>query len=203
MVIRSTLGQLVPLGELSILARNARVYDPVLQGLLIDLMSISHFFNDSHVFVKLDPYAYQEILIALCYRLLHHNPLLREGFGDLNEDACYLGLLALVTKLLFQHGRSRRFPYDLLAKRLRHTIQSSLISRQVEETTCLWLLFVAGISVFSDTDWIWLMPQIRSLLTELDIDSWENARNRIKTLPWIDTVHDQAGKELWQATFCE
>ncbi|OBT41127.1 hypothetical protein VE00_08521 [Pseudogymnoascus sp. WSF 3629] len=65
LVIRSTFGQLVPLDELSNLAHNARVYDPVLRGVFIDLMSISHFFNDSRVFVKLDPYAYQEILIIM------------------------------------------------------------------------------------------------------------------------------------------
>jgi hypothetical protein len=166
-------------------------------------MSISHFFNDSHVFVKLDPYAYQEILIVVCYQLLHRNPLLREGFKDVNENACYLGLLALVTKLLFQYGQSRRFPYNLLAERLRHAIKSSLSNKLVEETTCLWLLFVAGISVFGDTDWMSLMPQIRTLLSGLNMDAWENARKKIKTLPWIDAAHDKPGKELWQAIVCE
>ena len=202
MVIRSTIGQLIPREELSKLAHNARVYDPVLRDVLIDLLSISHFFNDSRVFVKLDPYAYQEILIVVCYQLLHRNPLLRAGFGDVNENACYLGLLAIVTKLLFQHGRSQRFPYNLLAERLRHAIKSSLSHKLVEETTCLWVLFVAGISVFGDTDWMGLIPDIRTLLSRLNIDSWENARDKIKALPWINAVHDKPGRELWQAVVC-
>lgn len=203
LIIRSTFGQLVPREELSNLARNARVNDTVLRDVLIDLMSISYFFNDSHVFVKLDPYAYQEILIVVCYQLLQRNPLLCEGFEDVNENACHLGLLVLVTKLLFQHGRSRKFPYHLLLERVRFSIQSSLSNKLVAETTRLWLLFVAGISVFGDTKLMLLMPQIRILLSGLNIDSWENARKTIKTLPWIDAVHDKPGKELWQTIVCE
>lgn len=167
----------------------------------MDLISVSRFFNDDRAFVRLDPYAYQEILISVYYRLLHRHPLASNGSENSNENACYLGLLALMTTLLFQHGRSRRLPYDLLAEKLHNAIESALNNKLVEETTFLWLLFAGGISIFGATDWVWLIPQIKTILFTLNIDSWQTARDKIKTLPWIDEAHDKPGKELWQAVW--
>jgi hypothetical protein len=178
---------------------DAQVYDPELRQVFVDLMSISRLFNDKHAVVRLDPYAYQEILISVCYRLTHHHPLAGDGYENDNENACYIGLLALTSTLLFNYNQPRRLAYDLLAKKLRNAIERALYNKLVEETTFLWLLFAAGISVFNASDQAWLIPQIKTLLCTLNIDSWPTARSKIKTLPWIDAAHETSGKELWQA----
>ena len=120
-MIQSMFGQSVPQEELFSVANHAQIYDPELRDVLVDLMSVSRLFNDDRAFVRLDPYAYQEILISVCYRLLHRHPLVCDGPWNDNENACYLGLLALATTLLFQYSRSRRLSYDLLAEKLRNT----------------------------------------------------------------------------------
>jgi hypothetical protein len=184
-------------------ANDAQVYDHELRGVLVDLLSVTRLFNDSRTFVRLDPYSYQDILISVCYRLLHRYQLAGDGPENDNENACYLGLLALATTLLFQYGRSRRLQYDLLAGKLRIIIGRVLSNRSVEETTLLWLLFTGGISVFNTTDLEWLVPQIKAILSSLHIHDWLAARDKIKTLPWIDVCHDKPGKELWQAAVSE
>jgi hypothetical protein len=201
-MIQSAFSQLALQEELFSVANDLKVYDSELRDVLVDLMGVSRFFNDDRAFVRLDPYAYQEILISVCYRLLHRHPLVGDGLENSNENACYLGLLALVTTLLFQYGRSRQLSYDLLAEKLRAAIENAL-SNKLEETTFIWLLFSSGISVFGATDWAWLIPQIKALLFTLNINSWRTARDKIKTLPWIDAAHDKPGKELWQAVVLE
>lgn len=170
----------------------------MLRDLLVDILSISHYFNDSSAFIRLDPQAYQEMLILLCYRILHRKSLLDEGFANVNEHACYLGLIALVTKLLFQYGRPQKFPYSLLVKSLRQAIEGSLGNELIKKTTCLWLLFLAGPSVFDDAEWTQFKPRIRILFSSLHIDSWETANQKISILPWINAVHNNPGEELWQ-----
>jgi hypothetical protein len=202
-MILSLLGESVPQEELLGVASNARVYNPELREVLVDLLSISCLFNDDSRVVRLDPFAYQEILISVCYRLLHRHPLAGDGYDNDNENACYLGLLALISTLFFYYRQPRQLPYDLLAERLRHGIESALCNKLVEETTLLWLLFTGGISVFDDSDQAWLIPQIKILLFTLDINNWRAARSRIKTLPWIDVAHDKLGEELWQAVVLE
>jgi hypothetical protein len=202
-MIMSLLGESVSQEELLGVASDARVYDPELRGVFVDLMSISCLFNDGGREVRLDPFAYQEILISVCYRLLHHHPLGGDGYDNDNENACYLGLLALVSTLFFYYRQPRRLPYDLLAERLRHGIERALCNKLVEGTTLLWLLFAGGISVFDDSDQAWLIPRIKTLLTTLNINSWRTARSKIRTLPWIDVAHNKPGEELWQAVVLE
>jgi hypothetical protein len=202
-MIQSMSGQSVHQEEHCSVANDAQVYDHELRDVLVDLLSVTRLFNDSRTFVRLDPYSYQEILISVCYRLLHHHQLAGDGPKNDNENACYLGLLALATTLLFQYGRSQRLQYGLLAGKLRIIIGRVLSNKLVEETTLLWLLFTGGISVFNTTDWEWLVPQIKALLSSLNIHDWLAARDKIKTLPWIDVAHDKPGKELWQAAVSE
>jgi hypothetical protein len=202
-MIQSMVGPSVPQVELSNVKNDTQGYDPKLRDVFVDLMSVSRLFNDDRAFVRLDPYAYQEILISVCYRLLHLHPLLSDGPENHNEKSCYLGLLALVTTLLFQYGRSRRLSYDLLAEKLRNTIESVLSNQLVEETTILWLLFAGGISVFGAPDRAWLIPRIKTLIITLNIDTWRIVRDKIKTLFWIDAAHDKPGKELWEAAVYE
>ena len=184
-------------------ANVARVYDPELRGVLVDLMSISCLFNDDRRFVRLDPFEYQDILISVCYRLLHHHPLGGDGYEKDNENACHLGLLALISTIFFYYRQPQRQPYDLLAKRMQHGIERALCNKSVEKITLLWLLFAGGISVFNDGDHAWLIPQIKTLLSTLNINNWRTARSKIKTFPWIDTAHDKLGEELWQAVVLE
>jgi hypothetical protein len=177
---------------------SARVYDPELRGVFADLMSVCDLLNSSHGSYKLEPFAFQEILISVCYRLLHRYPLTGNRPDNADEGACQLGILALMTTMIFQDGRSPRISYDLLAERLRSTIKSFSSNCVMEEVNFLWLLFVSGISVFKVTGRAWLLPCITKCVSTLNLGSWKAARDKFKKYPWIDAIHDELGQELWQ-----
>lgn len=175
------------------------VQDIVLRGVIADLMTVCNLLNNSRKSFRLDPYVYQEVILSVCYRLLHRCPLAGAGFETNNDNIYHLGLLALMTTMLFQNGHSKRISYNILAKRLRNTIESLASIATMEDTTLLWLLFVSGISIFNITGNAWMLPEIKKCTSKLGIESWRTARDRIRTRPWIYAVHDKLGEQLWQA----
>lgn len=202
-MISCMLIQVFPQRELFNSPDVAHVYDPELRCVIADLISVSHLLNGNHTCFKLEPYTFQEIWISVSYRLLHQYPLAGCRPEKESDNAWHLGLLALITTFLFRNGRSQPLSYDLLAETLRDVIQAMSINNLVEEATFLWLLFVSGISVFGTIDRTWLLPPIKTCLTNLNINNWRTARDKIRRFPWIDVVHDKPGHELWQAVVVE
>ena len=202
-MIKSMLGQAVPLRELFGSLDTAHVYDPELRCVVEDLMSVSHVLNGDRTCFKLEPYAFQEIWISVSYRLLHRYPLAGSRPEKGSENAWHLGLLALITTYLFRNGHFQRLSYDLLAGTLRDAIQGKSSNHLMEETAFLWLLFIGGISVFGSIDRTWLLPQIKTCLINLNINNWRTARDKIRKFPWIDEAHDKPGHELWKAVVAE
>ncbi|KAK2811632.1 hypothetical protein FQN50_001974 [Emmonsiellopsis sp. PD_5] len=183
------------------LPNGVHVYDPYLRNILIDFMRASRCMNGETAIAGLDPCQYNDVVISVCYRLLCRYPLAGNGPESDNDEAYYLGILGLVIPLLFRRFRFQPVHYDLLMVKLRGTIEKATCNynKQIEETTLLWLLFASGISILDPAHWIWLIPRIKSLLATLKLDSWENAREEIKQLPWINAAHDKLGEDLWQA----
>ncbi|KAF1816376.1 hypothetical protein P152DRAFT_389554 [Eremomyces bilateralis CBS 781.70] len=168
-----------------------------------DIMAVSGLLNSDRACFKLEPDIYQEILISVCYRLLYSYPLAGKRPESNKECAIQLGLLALMTTMLFQHGRSQRLSYKLLAMLLRNIFLSPTGELLLEEKTRLWLLFIGGISVFEIKDRDWLVPRIKTSLRNLDVSSWDDALTEIKKFPWIDAFHHGPGQELWKVVIWE
>jgi hypothetical protein len=197
------LGQSISQEEFFLTADDIKIYDSNSRYIFVDFMSLSRLLNCSRTPFRMDPYAYQEVLISLLYRLLHHSSLNRGEFEINNEYACHLGLLATISTLFFQYGRFERIPYDLLGVRLQKAIDATSRNDQKRESFLLWLLFIGGISVLGNKDRTLLYYQIKTCTSVLNVDNWLAARDEIKKYPWIDKAHDKAGQELWQATFLD
>jgi hypothetical protein len=198
-MIQSLLDESTPQIEWFDATYDLKIQDSELRSVFIDMMTICRLLNDDGFKPRLDPYAFQEILISVCYRLLHHAPL--DGGTNMNENdnACHLGILALMVTLLFHNGRSRRILYNLLADMLRNAIENISRNQTMPVEVILWLLFVGGISVFDVTDRPWVISQMKACLFALDIDSWPAAREVIRKLPWVDIFHEEIGQSLWKA----
>ncbi|KAF2096856.1 hypothetical protein NA57DRAFT_42558 [Rhizodiscina lignyota] len=175
------------------------IQDPVLKGVTADLISVSRLVGNDRSRFKFKPYAYQEILISVSYRLLRRHPVPYYGYENSGENALHLALLAWTTTLIFQHGRVQRLTYGLLARELHRAIQETSNTGSVRQATLLWLLFVGGISVFGNPYKAWLMPQIQACLIALQINSWQDVRDILTRLPWIEAVHNRSGEAVWLA----
>ena len=182
------------------LLRYMPICDPQLQSIHGDMMGFCNLLNDDTKLLKMQPYSFEETLISVSYRLLYLYPLNGEGSKDSNDNAYHLGVLALLMTLLYQYGRLHRGPYDLLADKLRSAATTIFNEgSNADVTLLLWLLFIGGISVFGPVDVPWLHHEIRACLSALQADSWQQVRAAISCLPWINLVHDSAGKDLWKA----
>ena len=173
------------------------INDCQLRRIMMDFMTVSTLLNSDLSRSKMDPYAFQEIFISLCYRLLHLYPLSGQRPSNEVDNAYYLGLLALLTTFLFQHG-PRRLPYHLLAAKLRSVVTLKAEGTALTDTGLLWLLLVGGISVFGDEDKICILSRTKACFSSLNIDSWESALKEITKYPWINAVHSKAGQTLWK-----
>lgn len=65
----------------------------------------------------------------------------------------------------------------------------------------LWLIFIGSISVLEVSDQPWLFWKIRQSARVLDIESWEDLHQSLVRYPWISSLHDEAGKALWDSVF--
>jgi hypothetical protein len=170
-----------------------------LRDVVVDLVSACILINDDQNCFFLEPFAYQEILISVCYRLLHRYPLASNGPSNKNEKAIYLGVLAWMTTVLFQHGRSLRLSYDILQRNIRDFIDGISGSDIIDPTIFLWLLFLSGLTTSDVNNRDWLLPPIKKCLFTLNIDSWPSVHESIGKLPWLNIFHNKRGQELWQA----
>lgn len=166
-------------------------------------MVVCRLFNDDRAGFRMEPLTFQELILSVLYRLLHRFPLADGGPEDAIENACYLGLLGMMSLFLFQYGRTQRLSYELLVRRIRDGIENTPQNAPIEKNLLLWLCFTSGICILERKERTWLIPQIKTCLSTLNIQSWQAACNRIKTFPWIDAIYDGPGQELWQEVLWE
>lgn len=171
--------------------------DKSLRSVHMDLMLLSTLLNINPE-ARLDPHAFQELVISICYRLLHRSPLAAAETLNGYDSAVQMGLLALMTTVLFQYGHPKRLSYDLLAAKLRAAIKSAADCKTTDSVWLLWLLFVSGTTVLRTTDDHWLFPLIKQSLCSLQLDRWQDVRAELQKFPWISSLHDRAAKHLWQ-----
>lgn len=91
-------------------------------------------------------------------------------------------------------------PYPYLAGHYRESCISLEISKPTSHSLTAWFLMIGAISVFSpDEDWLldhW-RAEVPSTAT------WVETREGLKSILWIDAIHDQAGQELFEALACQ
>lgn len=169
--------------------------DPFLQQILVDVTNIAHLFNMSHTGLKMDPNMLQEVIVSVGYRLIRFHPLGGPQLESKVESAWHIGLAAFTTTLYLQFGRRRFLKYSLVAQRLREVIDRGL--DEEDNDLMLWLLFIGGISVLAEVDQTWLVPRIHQVAQALGIEDWAALHQSIGQFPWINSLHDETGKALW------
>ncbi|KAF3923873.1 hypothetical protein ABW21_db0208221 [Orbilia brochopaga] len=177
----------------------AQIYSIDLQCIFRDILCASRYLNDTQGGPKIRPLDFQEILISVCYRLLHAHPLMDERPANFAEDACHLALLALMTRMLIRpDGYRARMSYTLVANLLGCAI-GALGNGEQDDEFMLWLLFAGGISVLDPRRETWLAVRLAKCTVALGVDSWAAAREILMRFPWVQHFHDKPGEELWNS----
>lgn len=173
----------------------ARIVDPRLSDIESELRTICASANRTfHTKEKLTPGAFQDQLIRIEYCLM----ALMFSPADFNETL-RLGLLAFATAIFLQ-PQGVKVWFERLSRKLRDSIFTADWAMIEILGYRLWLLFVAGLSDPTVDDGHWLHPLLFSALQDAQLTTWESVRSRLKSFPWIDTLHDAGGKRLFDLT---
>ena len=169
--------------------------DPFLQQILVDVTDVARLFNMDSAALNMDPNMFQEVIVSVGYRLIRFHPFGGPQLEAKLEPACHIGLVAFTTTLYLQFGRRRFLRYRLVAQRLQEVIERGLDLE--DNDLMLWLLFIGGVSVLAEVSQIWLVSRIYQVTQSLDIEDWTALHKTIVRFPWINCLHDEAGKALW------
>jgi len=171
--------------------------DSGLECIAADVSTVADFLNAETKQRKLDPAAYQDLVIDLGYRLLESRPPCGSQGHDTLQAALHLALTAFMTTFVLQFGHQRRIRFNDLSVRLKHSLRGSWASEPGNTSFLLWALIVGGISEFGPTDYSWLLPGIRQTAGELGIRGWESILHVLSQYPWVSVLHDVAARRLW------
>ncbi|KAF4448314.1 hypothetical protein F53441_8253 [Fusarium austroafricanum] len=164
-----------------------------LQNVFKDLRDFSALANRlSPVAQKLKPEAFQEVMLSIQYRLLQLD--FSQDPSPIQE-ALRIGLLAYESTIFLQI-QGTKLKSESFSRQFREAIQATPVQGEATANIKLWLLLIGSIMVFDSTE-DWLVQSIYSLTGR---QTWEEVRERVREVMWIDVVHDVSGRKAFEAT---
>lgn len=157
-----------------------------------------HIWNDLSEFVRaaniaeqcrrgIDTELYLESMVSIHYRLVS---LRCHG----SYEALRLGLLGFASTLFLQ-WRNVKTRFEHLAQRYKQALMLTS-DQEIPVGLNLWLHIVGHICVFDHDESNSLKPVLGHLLYKCRIKSWIEVRRQMKTILWIDFLHENAGKTI-------
>lgn len=105
------------------------------------------------------------------------------------------------SSIKYLRGLDRRIPnIPLLSGLIRSSAREAFGDGREEQEALLWVLFIASTSIFRRADDVWLIPKTIQTMHALGVSSWEDVSRVLGRFPWVNNVHDKAGRELWIRT---
>jgi len=147
--------------------------------------------------MKLNAYSLQQSVILISYRLIHISQLATPRLTNDLENMLHLGLTAFTTTIFLGFG-SAGLKAPLLLQSLREVAQKYLPGDIECHKMLLWVLFMGRASVFGEVDDCWIIPKVREVSMALVLHVWTDVRNFLSAFPWVDSVHGQSGRALWE-----
>ncbi|KAH7142113.1 hypothetical protein EDB81DRAFT_691592 [Dactylonectria macrodidyma] len=172
--------------------------EPYLHEILLDVISTSSLFNNKLHMHSVGLVAFQEMLVSICYRLLRLHPLDEPRQASDIQTVYHIGLTIFMMTLFLQYNRHQIMDHKLVSFCFKDVLVRG--SFEHESELMLWFMFIGGIWVSGDVDTYWVVPRIRATLQQLGIKTWDEAQSSLRKFPWINVLHDQPGRELWDRT---
>lgn len=143
--------------------------------------------------------------------LLHSILLLRPSDSSLADpvvlfqDAIRLGLILSLAEVLRRWAVYQVFSHIHVAK-IRtlfssHSEEESRYSlnQRMPASLRMWILMMAG-SEASNTQRPWFQDEIGSLALKMGIRTWEELKESLQSVVWIDCVHSDRCRSIWDGS---
>lgn len=148
--------------------------------------------------LNIDAELYHDVMISIHYRLIN-----LQYDDESPVEALRLGMLAFASTLFLQ-WRGFRVQFKHLAECFCHALHQ-LDRRPTGLPLQLraWLYIIGSISVLEDQERIALRSALHDALRCLQMNTWNEVRYLMKSILWIDFLHDNGGGEVVQAVLCK
>jgi hypothetical protein len=161
-------------------------------------MGICRLLNEHLEEKPLDIIEFQEALISICYRLLYFRTLKESRSRHDIQSAYHIGLMMFMVSVHWYNYQSRLAKPGHIADRVKEV--GGMLDEH-EDEFALWVLVLGGISALGKDDRAWIFSRIRDKASVLGVNTWDKARKCLVKFPWINVVHDEPGRKLWDQVF--
>jgi hypothetical protein len=134
-----------------------------------------------------------DTMVSVMYRLMH----MSYRHGSLDERI-RLGLLAYSMSIFLQ-WRDTRMSYHCFSTAYRDCFTASHFSDMLPNHFQLWFLMTGAVSIFKEHDDQWLKPRLMFIIHSCGLDSWDQTRDILHSIMWIDLLHDHLGKRVFDS----
>jgi len=172
---------------------------PWLISIFCDIFCLSHAINYSvtHGGLSINPICLDEDMLLIQHDLLDSPHIVESSVAD----ACRLGALLYMKTITRPMWTVLRTSGALVGR-----LQASLDTIDSESTATpllIWLLFMGGITCGCRTsERTWFVEKLASVIASLseELSDWASVRRTLKTVLWVDSLHDGLGQALWHET---
>lgn len=166
-----------------------------LREILRNIMGVCALFNHSLGNFMLESHTFLEIVVSTFNHLLRFCPF-DNSKPEPTVDAIYhIGLTLFMMTMFLHRGRRRVVDHELVSVRLRHLLDSEL--DDYDDELIFWLVTICGIWVTDAADGDWPVPMMHDTAQRLGVDTWSKAQAVVRRFPWLNSVHDEPGLNLW------
>ncbi|PKX89329.1 uncharacterized protein P174DRAFT_378809 [Aspergillus novofumigatus IBT 16806] len=169
-----------------------------IQDIFIEVISVASMLNDATngVGPKLNSCAFHSDLLVLGYRLGNMYTLCGCRPKCPIENAIHLGLTAFL--VTFLSGLDHRIAHNALLSNLLANAAQDLADDTLDaQEILLWILCIGAASspqLGAHPTWI---TKSKETIDTLKLKTWEQVQDILAKYPWVNAVHDTAGKTLW------
>jgi len=171
--------------------------DPRLHNALRDLHAFSCISNVAYQTTrKLSPDTYNEMMISILYRLTQLS-----FKSDILQEAIRTGLLVLSSTIFMQRAFMDQPYHHLLS------LYTNALSRLRKFTSIdlplpivLWLTVLSHVVTHDEPSPVkWWSVWLDETIFRADINSWTQALEILRSIAWVDFIHDRLGKQAFEA----
>lgn len=148
--------------------------------------------------LSIDTELYQEVMVSIHYRLAN----LRFDAGSIDETM-RLAMLSF-SSTLFLQWRGTRTRFEFLAQNMKTSV--SLLKHHgsaLPALLTLWIYIVGAVSVFDEQEQAAFQPDLTEVLQVMELKSWNQVALSLKSVIWVDVIHDHLSKQIVQAALPE
>ena len=116
------------------------------------------------------------------------------------NETIRLAILAFASTLFLQL-RGVKTRYEYLAQHLKSAL-SLHKRRAIPPQLTLWLYIIGAVSVFDELEH-WFQNALSEVLRAMRLKSWDEVRLSLKSILWVNVLHDAPAKQIVEAALHE